>query len=96
MEEYKIKKGTIQKIDDDRITLLNSDGPCEDNFVIYSQFANEIRDNIEVGNIVIYVTEGDQLLALGLEETAPLDLKMLYEVMPRTIQCSNEPPSASA
>ncbi len=96
MEDYKIKKGSIQKIEDDRITLLNSDGQCEDNFVIYSQFANEIRDNTEVGNIVIYVTEGDQLLALGIEETAPLDLKMLYEVMPKNIQCSNEQVSANA
>ncbi len=88
MEEYKIKKGTVQKIEDDRLTLLNSDGNCEDRFAIYSEFANEIKGNIHVGNNVIYVVEGENLLALGLEESAPIDLKMLYEVMPKTNECS--------
>ena len=88
MEEYRIKKGTVQKIDDEKLTLRNSDGNCEDLFTIYSEFADEIKGNINVGNDVIYVVEGENLLALGLEESAPSDLKMLYEVMPKTSSCS--------
>ncbi len=88
MELQKLKKGTIQKIEDDRITLLNLDGKCEDAFAIYPQFADEIRNNIGPTEPVFYVTEGDQLLGLGLEEAAPDDLKMLYDVMPKEKECS--------
>ncbi len=88
MELQKLKKGTIRKIEDDRITLFNMDGGCEDAFAIYPQFADEIRNNIELTEAVFYVTEGDQLLGIGLEEAAPDDLKMLYDVMPKEKECS--------
>ncbi len=89
MEGQKIKKGTIRKIDNDSITLLNTDGGCEDTFPIYAQFAQEIRENIKIGNDVFYVIEEDQLLALGLEELVPFDVKILYELMPKDNGCSN-------
>ncbi len=88
MELQKLKKGTIRKIEDERITLFNLDGKCEDAFPIYPQFADEIRNNIELTEAVFYVTEGDQLLGIGLEEAAPDDLKMLYDVMPKEKECS--------
>lgn len=87
MEEAKLKKGKIQKVEDDRITLFNDDGDCEDTFAIYSEFANDIRSNIEVGEKVFYVSQGDQLLGLGLEEAAPPDLQMLYEISPKEKEC---------
>jgi hypothetical protein len=96
MENQTIKKGMIKDISADRITFFNSDGLCEDTFPIYAWFANDIRENVHVGNTVLYVVQGDQLVTLGLEEMVPFDLKMLYELMPKDINCSKEEGGFSA
>lgn len=91
MELQKLKRGTIRKIEDHRITLMNLDGKCEDSFPIDGRFADEMRTNIQPNEAVFYVTEGDQLLGIGLEEAAPDDLKMLYDVMLKEKECSYWP-----
>jgi len=96
MESQRIKKGAIKDIARDSITFFNSDGLCEDTFPIYSQFADEIRENMRVGNTVLYMVQDNQLVALGLEEMVPFDLKILYELMPKDISCSKEPEGFSA
>ncbi len=93
-ELQKLKKGKIHKIENDRITLLNVDGNCEDIFPINPDFANEMRNNIEPNEHVFYVTEGDELIGIGLEEAAPEYLKILYDVMTKDKEYSFWPRKA--
>jgi len=88
MQIQKLKKGNVRKIEDHWITLFNNDGQCEETFAINPEFAEEIRNNIERTEPIFYVIEGNELLGIGLEEFAPPDLKMLYEVMPKDNECA--------
>ncbi len=99
MQAQTLRKGTIQKIDDQGIVLFNLDGHCEDSFIINAQFADEIRRNIKPSEKIFYVIEGNDLLGIGLEESAPEELKMLYEAMPKDKDCkfwATRPPAKDA
>ncbi len=89
MENQKLKKGTIQKVEDDRITLFNVDGKCAESFPIYADFAAEMRKNIQPEEKIFYVIEGNELVGIGLESEAPEDLKTFYDMMPKEIECSS-------
>ncbi len=88
MDMPKLKKGTIRKVADDHITLFNMDGHCEDTFPVYPDFADQIRGNIKSAEAVFYVTEGNDLVGIGLEEAAPPELKKLYQSWPKEKECT--------
>ncbi len=87
MQVQTLRKGTIQRIEDQAITLFNLDAQCEDSFMINPQFADEIRRNIKPSEKIFYVIEGNDLLGIGLEEFAPEELKLLYDSMPKDKEC---------
>ncbi len=89
MNNQKLKKGTIQKVEDDRITLFNLDGACAESFPIHADFAEEMRKNIQPQEKIFYVIEGDELVGIGLESEAPEDLKNFYDMMPKEMECSS-------
>ncbi len=87
MDQQILKKGTVQKIDDDMITILNDAGQCEDKLAIFRQDAEAIRGLFSPGANVFYVLAGERLLGIGLEEHAPEHIGIIYEASPKEKGC---------
>jgi hypothetical protein len=87
MDDQKLKKGRIDKIEEEAITIFNHDGECEDKLAIFPQDAEDIRSEIGLGQEVYYVIQGDKLLAIGLEDFVSEEARRIYEGSPRERGC---------
>jgi len=86
MEKSRLKKGRIEMVGEDKITILNEDGLCRDILAITPGEALFIRDKFGFGAEVLYFVEGDKLIQIELERSAP-DLQKLYGILPKEIEC---------
>lgn len=86
MKKSRLKKGRIEIIGEDKVTILNLDGQCRDILVIPPGEAKYIRDEIGVGEEVLYFIKGNKLVDLELERGVP-ELQELYEILPKKIAC---------
>jgi hypothetical protein len=87
MEERQLKKGKIERVDSNKITIFNDDGGCQDAVSIGREDADAIRDLIGTGSGVFYILQGNQLLGIGAQEFATDDLWSVYEAMPKETGC---------
>ncbi len=87
MEERQLKKGKVERVDSDKITIFNHDGGCQDTLFIAREDADAIRDLIGDGSEVFYILQGEELLGIGAEEFASEDLWSVYEAMPKEKGC---------
>ncbi len=86
MRKQRIKKGRIEKIEEDKITLFNLDGECRDILPITPLEAQYSMDEFGLGEEVIYVVDDNRLVQMEQESAAP-ELEELYEIMPKDIRC---------
>ncbi len=86
MKRVELKKGKIEIIGDDKVTILNFDGPCHDTLAITPEDAIYIKDEIGFGEEVMYFAEGDRLVHIDLERNAP-ELRDLYQALPKKTEC---------
>ncbi len=86
MEKSQLKKGRIEIIGEDKVTILNLDGLCRDTLAITPEEALRIRDEIGFGEEVLYFVKGGKLVQLELERAVP-ELQQMYEVLPKEIGC---------
>jgi len=68
------------------MTILNLDGRCRDILFIPLGEEKYIRDEIGVGEVVLYFTEGNKLIHIEPERAIP-ELQDLYRVLPKEIEC---------
>jgi hypothetical protein len=87
MERASIKRGRVENVGSDQITIFSHEGRCEDTFAILPDNAEVIRGDIGIGKDVFYLIDGSELLAIGLEESASDELRFLYENTPREAGC---------
>ncbi len=87
MEQQILKKGRLQKIDHDTITIFNTDGNCEDTLNIIAEDADAIRQVASLGDDVFYIVEGNRLLGVGAEEFAPENIRFIYDMMEKQKGC---------
>jgi hypothetical protein len=85
-DKSRLKKGRIEIIGDDKITILNRDGLCRDTLAVTPGEALSIRENIGFEAEVLYFVDGDKLVRIELEKSAP-DLQKLYGMLPKEIEC---------
>ena len=90
MEKEQLKKGRVEIIGEDKVTILNLDGLCRDTLAITPQEAIHIRDEIGFGQEVFYSLEGSKLARIELEGAVP-ELKDLYQTLPKEIECVPSP-----
>jgi hypothetical protein len=81
-----LKMGKIENIGNDKITILNIDGPCYDTLTIDPEEAIYIKDEISRGEEVIYFAENESLVHIDLKRNAP-ELQELYEALPKKTEC---------
>ena len=86
MAKSQLKRGRIEIIGEDTITILNLDGPCRDTLRVTPEEAIRIRDEIGFGEEVLYFSDGARLVQVDTEREAP-ELRDLYRALPKTIQC---------
>jgi hypothetical protein len=86
MEKSKLKKGRIEIIGEDKVTILNLDGICRDTLAIIPEEALRIKDEIGFGEEVLYSVKGGKLIHLEPERAIP-ELRSLYEELPKEIGC---------
>ncbi len=86
MEKLQIKRGMIEIVGGDKITILNLDGFCRDTLAITPGEAIHIRDKIGLGEEVLYSVKGGRLIQVGVESAVP-ELHDQYEALPREIEC---------
>ncbi len=86
MEKLQLKKGRIEIIGEDKVTILNLDGLCRDTLAIIPEEALRIRDEIGFGEEVLYSVKDGKLIQIELEKAAP-ELQELYEQFPKEIIC---------
>ncbi len=77
MEKEQLKKGRVEIIGEDMVTILNLDGLCRDTLAITPREAIHIRDEIGFGQEVFYSVQGSKLVRIKLEGVAPV-LQDLY------------------
>jgi hypothetical protein len=86
MEKSQLKKGRIEIIGEDKVTILNLDGLCRDTLAIIPEEALRIKDEIGFGEEVLYFVKGGKLVQIELEGAFP-ELQQLYEALPKEIGC---------
>ena len=86
MEKLKIKKGRIEIVGEDRVTILNLDGFCRDTLAITPGEAIYITDKIGLGEEVLYSLKDGRLIQVGVESAVP-ELHDQYESLPKEIEC---------
>ena len=86
MEKVQIKRGRIEIVGEDRVTILNLDGFCRDTFAITLAEAIYIKDEIGFGEEVLYSVKDGRLIQVGVERTVP-ELHDPYEASPKEIEC---------
>lgn len=90
MEKDQLKKGRVEIIGDDKVTILNLDGFCRDTLAITPEEAIYIRDEIGFGEEVLYSIQGGKLVRIELERAVP-ELQDLYQSLPKEIGCMTSP-----
>jgi len=86
MKKQQTKKGKIERIEEDKITIFNVDGGCRDILPITPLEAQYSMEEFGVGEKVIYVIEDGRLVQMEQERSAP-ELDDLYDVMPKDVRC---------
>jgi len=86
MEKSQLKKGRIEIIGEDKVTILNLDGLCRDTLGIIPEEALRIKNEIGFGEEVLYSVKGGKLIHIE-PETAATELRDLYEELPKEIGC---------
>lgn len=86
MEKSRLKKGRIEIIGEDKITILNQDGLCRDTLAVTPGEALFIKDKFDFGAEVLYLVKGDKLIQIEMERSVP-DLQKLYGMLPKEIEC---------
>ena len=90
MEKEQLKKGRVEIIGEDKVTILNLDGLCRDTLAITPQEALDIRDEIGFGQEVYYSVQWRKLVRIELEGAVP-ELQDLYQTSPKEIGCVSFP-----
>ena len=90
MEKEQLKKGRVEIIGEDKVTILNLDGLCRDTLAITPQEALDIRDEIGFGQEVYYSVQWRKLVRIELEGAVP-ELQDLYQTSPKEIGCVSSP-----
>jgi hypothetical protein len=90
MEKEQLKKGRVEIIGEDKVTILNLDGLCRDTLAITPEEAIYIRDEIGFGEEVLYSVKGSKLLRIELERAVP-ELQDLYQTSLKEIGCVTSP-----
>ncbi len=90
MEKEQLKKGRVEIIGEDQVTILNLDGLCRDTLAITPQEAIHILDEIGFGQEVFYSVQGGKLVRIELEGAAP-ELQDLYQTSLKEIECVPSP-----
>jgi len=90
MEKEQLKKGRVEIIGEDKVTILNLDGLCRDTLAITPQEALDIRDEIGFGQEVYYSVQGRKLVRIEVEGAVP-ELQDLYQTSPKEIGCVSFP-----
>ena len=86
MRKSRLKRGRIEIIEEEKMTILNLDGQCRDTLLIPLGEAKFIRDEIGVGEEVLYFTQGSRLIQVEPERAIP-ELQELYEALPKETGC---------
>ena len=86
MEKSQLKKGRIEIIGEDKVTVLNLDGLCRETLAIIPEEALRIKDEIGFGEEVLYSVKGGKLIHIEPERAVP-ELRDLYEELPKEIRC---------
>lgn len=86
MEKSQLKKGRIEIIGEDKVTILNLDGLCRDTLAITPGEALRIKDEIGFGGEVFYFVKGGKLVQLELGRAVP-ELQDLYQELPKEVGC---------
>ncbi len=86
MEKSQLKKGRIEIIGEDKVTILNFDGLCRDTLAVTPEEALRIRDEIGFGEEVLYFVRGGKLVQIELERAVP-ELGGLYQASPKERGC---------
>lgn len=86
MEKSQLKKGRIEIIGEDKVTILNFDGLCRDTLAITPEEALRIRDEIGFGEEVLYFVKDGKLVQIELEGAVP-ELEGLYQELPKELGC---------
>jgi hypothetical protein len=86
MRKSRLKRGRIEIIEEEKMMIQNLDGQCRDTLLIPLGEAQFIRDEIGVGEEVLYFTQGNKLIHIEPERAIP-ELQELYRVLPKEIEC---------
>ncbi len=86
MGKFQTKKGRIEIIGEDKVTILNLDGYCRDTLAITPGEAVYIRGKIGFGEEVFYSVKDGKLIQVGLDKAVP-ELRYLYEEFPKEMEC---------
>jgi hypothetical protein len=86
MEKLQIKKGRIEIVGEDKVPILNLDGFCRDTLAITPGEAIYIKDEIGLGEEVLYSVKDGRLIQVGVESSVP-ELRDQYEALPKEIEC---------
>ncbi len=86
MEKSQLKKGRIEIIGGDKVTILNLGGLCRDTLAIIPEEAIRIKNEIGFGEEVLYSVKGGKLIYIEPESAVP-ELRELYEGLPKEIRC---------
>ena len=81
-----LKKGRIEIIGEDKVTILNLDGLCRDTLAISPGEALRIKDEIGFGEEVLYSVKGGKLVQIEPERAVP-ELRQLHKELPKEIGC---------
>ena len=87
MEQLQTKRGRIETIGKDRITILNLDGFCRDTLQISPGEAIYIQNKIGFDKEVLYSAKDGKLIHLWVDKEVP-ELRGLYEEFPKEIECT--------
>ena len=88
MEKLQTKRGRIETIGEDRITILNLDGFCRDTLHLTPGEAIYIQNKIGFDKEVLYSAKGGKLIHIWIDEAVP-ELRGLYEAFPKEIECTS-------
>jgi len=81
-----VKKGKIEFIEEERVMMLNLDGQCREMLAVSPEEASNIKDEIGLGEEVLYFTKGNKLVYIEPAEINS-ELMDLYEILPKEKGC---------
>jgi hypothetical protein len=88
METLQTKRGRIETIGEDRITIRNLDGFCQDTLHITPGKAIYIENKFGFEKEVFYSVKGSELIHMWVDEAFP-ELRSLYDAIPKERECTS-------